>query len=238
MSIYLYKNNQRVGPYEEAAVREWVQNGQLSPNDLAIREGEADWASLEIILKQIDWERRLQPYEERLERGMEVNKAFRSMKRLLMPIDKSYEHLKEFGYKKHSSWAKEDLRAIDVAKALNEKAEREEILFHILENENKDEYDFYVANESDVNTAQKKFGCFIATAAYGSPLASEVIFLSRFRDDVLLNSKLGALFVSFYYRSSPPLAMLIAKADFLRAATRTFFLAPILHLLKVWMFKH
>jgi hypothetical protein len=80
--------------------------------------------------------------------------------------------------------------------------------------------------------SKPKGGCFIATAAYGSSLSTEVVLLSRFRDEVLLPSKLGALFVTFYYKVSPPLASLIAKAEFLRAATRGLFLAPLLRLLK------
>jgi hypothetical protein len=80
--------------------------------------------------------------------------------------------------------------------------------------------------------SKPKGGCFIATAAYGSSLSTEVVLLSRFRDEVLLPSKLGALFVTFYYKVSPPLASLIARAEFLRAATRGLFLAPLLRSLK------
>jgi hypothetical protein len=80
--------------------------------------------------------------------------------------------------------------------------------------------------------SKPKGGCFIATAAYGSPLATEVVLLSRFRDEVLLPSQLGALFVTFYYQVSPPLASLIARVEFLRTATRGLFLAPLLRLLK------
>jgi hypothetical protein len=82
------------------------------------------------------------------------------------------------------------------------------------------------------NSTENKTGCFIATAAYGSPLASEVIFLSRFRDEVLLNSKIGALFVGFYYCISPPLASFISKAASFRVITRVLLIAPILRLLK------
>jgi hypothetical protein len=74
--------------------------------------------------------------------------------------------------------------------------------------------------------------CFIATAAYGSPLAPEVMTLRQFRDDVLLCSRLGRTFVSFYYFVSPPLASLISKHAYLQALTRRCLLQPIMHLIK------
>lgn len=86
--------------------------------------------------------------------------------------------------------------------------------------------------KDEIENPPKKGMCFVATAAYGSSLAPEVIVLSRFRDDVLLNSILGRAFVSCYYYVSPPLASLIARVDCLRTVTRRFLLAPILRLLK------
>ncbi|HKC64658.1 MAG TPA: CFI-box-CTERM domain-containing protein, partial [Pyrinomonadaceae bacterium] len=90
--------------------------------------------------------------------------------------------------------------------------------------------------KGEIKNPPKEGMCFIATAAYGSPLAPEVILLSRFRDDVLLNSMLGRAFVSSYYRVSPPLASLIARVDCLRAMIRHLFLAPILRLLRATKF--
>jgi len=75
-----------------------------------------------------------------------------------------------------------------------------------------------------VTTPRQKFqtiqGCFVATAAFGSPLAAEVITLRAARDRLLASSRLGRALIRLYYAASPPLARLIARDDALRAAAR------------------
>jgi len=71
------------------------------------------------------------------------------------------------------------------------------------------------------------FGCFIATAAYGTPTAEQIDVLREFRDVVLLKSTVGSQFVTFYYRLSPPIADFIARSDLLRTPVRELLIDPI-----------
>jgi hypothetical protein len=71
-------------------------------------------------------------------------------------------------------------------------------------------------------------GCFIATAAFGSYQAPEVILLRKFRDRILLACAPGRLFVQFYYRVSPPIADFIGRDDSLKRATRLSLMPLIL----------
>jgi hypothetical protein len=70
-------------------------------------------------------------------------------------------------------------------------------------------------------------GCFIATAAYGTPTAEQIDVLREFRDIVLLESTPGSLFVSLYYQFSPPVADFIAGNQLLRTVVRELLIDPI-----------
>jgi len=69
-------------------------------------------------------------------------------------------------------------------------------------------------------------GCFIATAAYGTPLHPHLDSLRNFRDRYLVTNAPGRALVRFYYRYSPPIAGYIADRSSLRTIVRVL-LAPI-----------
>ena len=71
------------------------------------------------------------------------------------------------------------------------------------------------------------FRCFIATAAYGTPMIDQIQVLRDFRDQYLMKTPPGRWFVSTYYRYSPPLARFISHHDSLRAVVRVI-LTPII----------
>ncbi len=63
-------------------------------------------------------------------------------------------------------------------------------------------------------------GCFIATAAYGSPFERHVKILREFRDRYLMTSAAGRAFVRWYYIHSPKYAAVIAGNEVLRTVAR------------------
>ena len=63
--------------------------------------------------------------------------------------------------------------------------------------------------------------CFIATAAYGTPIAEEIGILRQFRDEYLLTNPMGNALVDLYYRVSPPMAEFITAHPSLKPIVRT-----------------
>lgn len=74
--------------------------------------------------------------------------------------------------------------------------------------------------------------CFIATAAYGTPLAGEIDTLRAVRDTFLLDNAAGSALVDTYYRLSPAIADAVAKSPVLAAAVRLA-LIPVIALAKL-----
>jgi hypothetical protein len=81
----------------------------------------------------------------------------------------------------------------------------------------------------EVQTPAREFTtvspCFVATAAYGDPLATRVGTLRRLRDRHLSSNRLGRALVTAYHAFGPELADLIRDNESLRAVARAA-LAP------------
>jgi hypothetical protein len=75
--------------------------------------------------------------------------------------------------------------------------------------------------------------CFIATAAYGSPLAGEVGVLRRWRDRYLATNAPGRLLIAGYYRVGPVLADVVRPRRWLRSLARGL-ITPVVALAR-WM---
>jgi subtilisin family serine protease len=81
------------------------------------------------------------------------------------------------------------------------------------------------SNEASATTSASNIsggggGCFIATAAFGSPMELHVLILRDFRDNYLICHSIGRIFVESYYRMSPLIAHVIEKSEGLRTITR------------------
>jgi uncharacterized repeat protein (TIGR02543 family) len=70
-------------------------------------------------------------------------------------------------------------------------------------------------------------GCFIATAAYGTPMAEEIQILREFRDRYLLTNPVGQALVDVYYRVSPPIAEFITEHPNLKPIVRAGLLPAV-----------
>ena len=92
--------------------------------------------------------------------------------------------------------------------------------------------DFVEPGERDemFATGNSGGGCFIATAAFGTPFAEEINVLRNWRDEYLLKNRLGTIFVHSYYWLSPFLAVNIQRSDTKRSWTRKL-LAPFIKIL-------
>ena len=52
MNIYIYKNDQQFGPFDDAQISEALNSGEFSFEDLAWKEGLTEWVRLEDLLKK------------------------------------------------------------------------------------------------------------------------------------------------------------------------------------------
>jgi hypothetical protein len=79
-------------------------------------------------------------------------------------------------------------------------------------------------------------GCVIATAAYGTEMAPEVVYMRYVRDELIGSSPTGKLlrggFNAWYYSWSPPIAWAIAGNDALRTLSRIV-LTPLVGIIHI-----
>jgi hypothetical protein len=84
-------------------------------------------------------------------------------------------------------------------------------------------------------------GCFIATAAYGTPVAEEIDILRQFRDESLSKNAIGTSLIGNYYRFSPPIADFISEHRVLGIIVREHLVDPSVKMLEftkaLWLIK-
>jgi hypothetical protein len=94
------------------------------------------------------------------------------------------------------------------------------------------------AASTELTTPQRTFStvtpCFVASAAYGTPLASEIGALRAARDRYLAPHALGRALIAAYYAVGPTLAEPVRQHPWLAGAVRAI-LAPIVSLTAWWM---
>lgn len=78
----------------------------------------------------------------------------------------------------------------------------------------------YRESDQPVNRGSNSSACFVATAAFGSPLATELNCLRYWRDHFLVKTAKGRFFVSFYYKIGPFAASIVRRSPFLKRQVR------------------
>ena len=71
------------------------------------------------------------------------------------------------------------------------------------------------------NTQSTSSDCFVATAAFGTPLQTEIQILREWRDSELSFSLAGRQFIDIYYKVGPHLARLVEKNKFIARISRS-----------------
>jgi hypothetical protein len=94
--------------------------------------------------------------------------------------------------------------------------------------------DFWEAYLAAGGTDQAGF-CFVATAAFGTPMDRDLGTLRRFRDQLLMQSSIGRSFVGGYYQWGRFAAAYIADKPALRFAARVV-LTPLIWIASIFLF--
>jgi hypothetical protein len=88
------------------------------------------------------------------------------------------------------------------------------------DDDNDDDDDIRTPDDGEGDGDAPGEGCFIATAAFGTPLAAEVGTLREFRDEYLAQTEAGRGFVKLYYEYSPPVADYLREHELAKRAVR------------------
>jgi len=117
--------------------------------------------------------------------------------------------------------------SVDVADLSVEETERVE--FTIPQDSIAGEFDITVQTEDTTDTVSVNGfdPCFIATAAYGTPAATEIDVLRDFRDDILRRNRLGVFMIQLYYRTSPPIADWVRQTDRRQRLIKDYLVSPL-----------
>lgn len=84
------------------------------------------------------------------------------------------------------------------------------------------------------NSEEPDSDCFIATAAYGTHLATDIDVLRDFRDENLKTNAPGRLFIDAYYKVGPVAADVIEESSILRAYTRHIVVKPLVQAVELF----
>ena len=76
-------------------------------------------------------------------------------------------------------------------------------------------------NATKPQQEEKKSGCYVATAVYGSYNCPEVWTLRRFRDNTLDATWYGRAFIKTYYAISPTLVKWFGETDWFKKMWKT-----------------
>jgi hypothetical protein len=97
-------------------------------------------------------------------------------------------------------------------------------------------FNYYVTKIKNIDPNYKAPtpGCFIATAVTGSFNHPDVLQLRRFRDNYLLNRKIGQMVVKVYYIYSPTFAEKIKNKKALKGILHIWLIKPIATITKIF----
>ena len=87
-------------------------------------------------------------------------------------------------------------------------------------------------SSSSYASPKKSEGCYIATMAYGSYEHPQVKILRKFRDEQLMPTALGRIFVKVYYWISPKMVSILSGHNSINRAIRCLLDCFIIHISK------